>query len=88
MTSGRPDSIVNIDATMIRELDLSPLKAWMQQPLEDQLRQGAVLEVRYDWPRAAEDPRELSECAEPRLWALRADAHLSLIHISEPTRPY
>lgn len=75
MTSGRPDPIVSIDATTIRELDLSPLKAWMQQPLEAQLRQGAVLEVRYDWPRAADDPRELSECPEPRLWALRADAH-------------
>ena len=35
---------------------------------------GASLELNFDWPRPADDPRELAECPEPRLWALRADA--------------
>jgi hypothetical protein len=32
------------------------------------------LELSFSWPREAEDPRELSEIPELRLWSLRADA--------------
>ena len=74
MTVGRPDPLIHIDARAIRELDLRPLRPWLDLPLEEQLNGGAVLELNYQWPREADDPRELSECAEPRLWALRADA--------------
>ena len=56
-----PDSLVTIDAKAIRTLNLQALSAWMERPLEELLDAGAVL--------------ELSECPEPRLWALRADAH-------------
>ena len=74
MNAGRPDPTITIDAQAIRQLDLSPLQSWNAQPLEERLSRGAVLELRYLWPRADDDPRELSECPEPRLWALRADA--------------
>ena len=65
---------VLIDAPAIRALDLRPLEIWSTQPLDALLSQGPVLELRFDWPRAQDDPRELPECPEPRLWALRADA--------------
>ena len=65
---------VVIDAVAIQTLDLRPMNPWMERPLTDLLSDGAGLELQYKWPRDAEDPRELSECPEPRLWALRADA--------------
>ncbi len=65
---------VVIDAVAIQTLDLKALNPWMERPLPDLLAQGAGLELQYNWPREADDPRELSECPEPRLWALRADA--------------
>ena len=65
---------VVIDAVAIQTLDLKALQPWMGRPLEDLLGDGAGLELQYIWPRDADDPRELSECPEPRLWALRADA--------------
>ena len=65
---------VLIDAASIRNLDLTPLRAWAGQPLQDLLDSGPILELNFDWPRESDDPRELSECPEPRLWALRADA--------------
>ena len=74
MNAGHPDPVISIDARAIRELDLRPLQAWMEQSLSERLKAGAVVELRYQWPRDADDPRELSECPEPRLWALRADA--------------
>ena len=65
---------VVIDAVAIQTLDLKALNPWMERPLTDLLSAGAGLELQYNWPRDADDPRELSECPEPRLWALKADA--------------
>ena len=65
---------VVIDAVAIQTLDLRALNPWMERPLINLLGDGAGLELQYNWPRDASDPRELSECPEPRLWALRADA--------------
>ena len=65
---------VVIDVAAIQTLDLKALNPWMERPLTDLLSAGAGLELQYNWPRDADDPRELSECPEPRLWALRADA--------------
>ena len=65
---------VVIDAVAIQTLDLRALNPWMERPLINLLGDGAGLELQYNWPRDANDPRELSECPEPRLWALRADA--------------
>ena len=63
---------VQIDADAIRRLDLKPLQPWTARPLGEVLTLGAFLELSFDWPRQADDPRELAECPEPRLWALRA----------------
>ena len=65
---------VVIDAVAIQTLDLRALNPWMERPLIILLGDGAGLELQYNWPRDSDDPRELSECPEPRLWALRADA--------------
>ena len=65
---------VLIDAESIRRLDLSPLRICTDQPLNELLEQGPILELNFHWPRDQDDPRELAECPEPRLWALRADA--------------
>ena len=65
---------VVIDAVAIQTLDLRALNPWMERPLINLLGDGAGLELQYNWPRDADDPRELSECPELRLWALRADA--------------
>ena len=65
---------VVIDVAAIQTLDLKALNTWMQRSLTDLLSDGAGLELQYNWPRDTDDPRELSECPEPRLWALRADA--------------
>jgi hypothetical protein len=65
---------VVIDVAAIQTLDLKALNPWMERPLTDLLSAGAGLELQYNWPRDADDPRELSECPEPRLWSLRADA--------------
>ena len=65
---------VQINAEAIRRLDLTPLQPWSSQPLPSLLKLGPALELQYDWPRDPSDPRELAECPEPRLWALRADA--------------
>ena len=65
---------VQINAAAIRRLDLSALSPCSELPPGDLLGLGPVLELQFDWPRDADDPRELAECPEPRLWALRADA--------------
>jgi hypothetical protein len=72
---GTPPNIVAISAAAIAELDLSPLAAWSHLDAPSLLAGGARLQLQYDWPRSEEDPRELSEIPEPRLWTLRADAH-------------
>ncbi|MFL2497161.1 MAG: CRR6 family NdhI maturation factor [Parasynechococcus sp.] len=65
---------VLINADAIRRLDLTPLQPWSSQPLPSLLEQGPALALQFDWPRDPSDPRELAECPEPRLWAVRADA--------------
>jgi hypothetical protein len=66
---------VLVSAPAIRRLDLSPLEGWAAQAPADLIRAAGTLQLTYEWPRADEDPRELSEIPEPRLWTLRADAH-------------
>ena len=65
---------LRIGATQIRQLDLSPLQPWAALTPAGLLHQGAQLELSFDWPRSSDDPRELSEIPELRLWSLRADA--------------
>ena len=72
--SHQPMDPVLITAAAIRHLDLTPLDGVSQQPLAQLMARGPVVQLKFDWPREAEDPRELAECPEPRLWSLRADA--------------
>jgi len=65
---------VAISAEQVRALDLSPLQPWFALEPQPLLACSAQLELQFDWPRANDDPRELSEIAEIRLWSLRADA--------------
>lgn len=69
------DRSLRVPAAAIRSLDLSPLAGWAALAPADLLNAAGTLELQYDWPRADDDPRELSEIPEPRLWTLRADAH-------------
>lgn len=67
-----------MSADQIRGLDLAPLDPWRQQPLADLIQAAGAgdgtLALAFAWPRSEEDPRELSEIPELRLWSLRADA--------------
>jgi hypothetical protein len=65
---------LSIRAAAIRQLDLSPLEGLATLPLAAVLERSGSLELAIEWPREPEDPRELSEIAEVRLWSLRADA--------------
>jgi hypothetical protein len=59
---------------VINGLDLAPLAPWAALAPADRIGFGPCLELEFDWPLAAEDPRERSEVPELRLWSLRADA--------------
>jgi hypothetical protein len=65
---------VQISEQQIRSLDLAPLQPWASLAPTDLVQQAGSLELSFQWPRADDDPRELSEIAEVRLWSLRADA--------------
>ncbi|MFM7228369.1 MAG: CRR6 family NdhI maturation factor [Cyanobacteriota bacterium] len=69
-----PEPIIPISAEQIRRLDTGPLQALRQRSTADLLALEDRLSLDLQWPRAEEDPRELSEIPELRLWSLRADA--------------
>jgi len=66
---------VEVSADQVRQLDLSVLKPWLELAPAELLARSDQLSLSFAWPQAPEDPRELSEIAELRLWSLRADAH-------------
>jgi len=74
MATNAAASPVTLAADAIRGLDISALDPWARLDGATLLGRGATLVLQFDWPRDAEDPRELSEIAELRLWSLRADA--------------
>jgi hypothetical protein len=63
-----------ISAAAIAHLDLSPLEPLAAATVADRLAMAGTLELGLEWPRQDDDPRELSEVPEVRLWSLRADA--------------
>lgn len=67
---------LRIEADQIRDLDLSTLDALRRLTVPELLAGAGQLELAFEWPREPEDPRELSELPELRLWSLRADALL------------
>lgn len=69
-----PPALVSVSCQQIQGLDLSPLGAWLALPVEELLSHAGTLNLQLGWRTTAEDPRELSEIPEVRLWCLRADA--------------
>jgi len=66
---------VTIDAQNINNLDLSPIQTviatWLQNNAIATYEQQLRFNINY--PRESEDPRELSEIPEIRLWFIRLD---------------
>ncbi|HEY9695742.1 MAG TPA: CRR6 family NdhI maturation factor [Trichocoleus sp.] len=68
---------IKLDADCLNRLDLTPV----QTVIEKWLTEGTIgsqekqLRFEVDFPRDLEDPRELSEIPEVRLWFIRLDAH-------------
>lgn len=65
---------LEIPAIQIEKLDLSSLESIWNLPVADLLKLEAKLCLNLTWPTREDDPRELSEIPECRLWSLRADA--------------
>lgn len=70
--------IINLDTNAIATLDLSAAKAKIADLSEDkaiaQNQEEQQLQFAIDYKREADDPRELSEIPELRLWFIRLDA--------------
>jgi len=67
---------VHIGIHHLQHLDLSPADgaiALLKDPSQF-LAQEQQLQFQIDYPQSADDPRELSEIPEVRLWFLRLDA--------------
>lgn len=65
---------MEITAQQVLEQSLDPLKPWFSLDPQELLQASGSLAFSFEWPREAEDPRELSEIPELRLWSLKADA--------------
>jgi hypothetical protein len=65
---------VLIAQQQVLERSLAPLEPWFSLEPEALLQQSGSLELNFEWSRASDDPRELSEIPELRVWSLRADA--------------
>jgi hypothetical protein len=65
---------VEIHAPQVQRLDLAPLQSWFALAPRTLLEASGQLELQFHWSRQPDDPRELSEIPEIRLWSLRADA--------------
>ena len=66
--------LIHISAEQIRALDMAPLQELRQLSAAALLELEDSIALQLEWPRADDDPRELSEVPECRLWSLRADA--------------
>jgi hypothetical protein len=65
---------LEVSPERIRSLDLAPLAPLVALSPSGLLELAGRVELQLEWPRPVEDPRELSEIPEVRLWCLRADA--------------
>ena len=66
--------VISVSAEQIRTLDMTPLHDLRQRSAAALLELDDAVALQLDWPRSDDDPRELSEVPECRLWSLRADA--------------
>jgi hypothetical protein len=80
VTSSTPDAARQLDATVligpdqVRSRSLAPLEQWFSLEPQALLARSGQLSLEFAWSRPDDDPRELSEIPELRLWSLRADA--------------
>ncbi|WP_088893438.1 CRR6 family NdhI maturation factor [Leptolyngbya ohadii] len=67
---------IKVDANHLNGLDLSPAQAVIDKWISEGsiAAQGQQIRFEIDFPREPEDPRELSEIPEVRLWFIRLDA--------------
>lgn len=75
-SSSHQPVIINLDANQLHQLDLSPVSQWLEPILagSEMLNYEQKVQFKIDYPRQENDPRELSEIPEVRLWFLRLDA--------------
>ena len=67
---------INLDNKVVNNLDLVPVQTLIESLLKDRAiaDREQQLQLAIDYQREADDPRELSEIPEIRLWFVRLDA--------------
>jgi hypothetical protein len=65
---------LDISDRQIRSLDIGALEPFWSMPVDKLLKQESKLILNIQFNRDQNDPRELSEIPECRLWSIRADA--------------
>ncbi len=67
---------ISLNAECLHNLDLSPAQTEIERLLQQGDLPSSEQQLRFniDYPRSPEDPRELSEIPEVRLWFIRLDA--------------
>ena len=63
-----PVGPVLITQQQVLERSLAPLESLFSLEPEALLQQSGSLELTFQWSRASDDPRELSEIPELRVW--------------------
>ncbi|MBL1175377.1 CRR6 family NdhI maturation factor [Pantanalinema sp. GBBB05] len=68
---------ITLTADHINQLDLTPVLTVIEPMIEDAAIAKCEQQVQFqvDYPRLPDDPRELPEIPEIRLWFVRLDAH-------------
>ncbi|MEL7037450.1 MAG: CRR6 family NdhI maturation factor [Cyanobacteria bacterium J06592_8] len=68
--------IIKLNSECLHRLDLSPAQTQIEPLLKQDTIATSEQQLRFeiDYPRDSQDPRELSEVPEVRLWFLRLDA--------------
>lgn len=69
-----PQQIV-VDQKMIEQLDLTSAAHIIESLALEPLKGVRTIRFDIEYPKAPEDPRELPEIPEVRLWFIRMDAH-------------
>lgn len=67
---------IALNSNIIHRLDLSPVQTVIEKLLQEEVIASGEQQLLFaiDYPREPEDPRELSEIPEVRLWFLRLDS--------------
>ncbi|GAB4217791.1 MAG: CRR6 family NdhI maturation factor [Synechococcales cyanobacterium] len=66
--------VLALDGDQIHQLDMRPARALVERILAEPPAAQQQVRLQIDFPRPAEDPRELPEIPEVRLWFVRCDS--------------